>query len=108
MASHQEKIFRIDDHMSIAIAGLTADARSLARYAWAWWYFHANLSETRSLDRYMRTECLNHKYVYGSAMTTGRLVENVADKHQACTQLAIRRPYGVGLLVAGFDVSAVE
>jgi len=83
LASHQEKIFRIDDHMSIAIAGLTADARSLARY--------------------MRTECLNHKYVYGSAMTTGRLVENVADKHQACTQLAIRRPYGVGLLVAGFD-----
>merc|ERR1740138_1144746 len=58
---------------------------------------------TCRLCRYMRTECLNHKYVYGSAMTTGRLVENVADKHQATTQLQTRRPYGVGLLVAGFD-----
>jgi len=83
LASNQKKLFNIDSHMGIAIAGLTADARSLARY--------------------MRTECLNHKYVYGSAMTTGRLVENVADKHQATTQLATRRPYGVGLLVGGYD-----
>lgn len=84
LASYQNKLFRIDDHMGIAIAGLTADARSLSRY--------------------MRTECLNHKYVYGSAMTTGRLVEDVADKHQACTQgHGGRRPYGVGLLVAGYD-----
>ena len=31
LASHLEKIFRIDNHMGIAIAGLTADARVLAR-----------------------------------------------------------------------------
>jgi len=83
LSSYQKKIFKIDDHMGIAIAGLTADARSLARY--------------------MRTECLNHKYVYGTDMTTGRLVEGVADKHQQCTQSYVRRPYGVGLLVAGYD-----
>lgn len=41
MATPQKKIFKLDSHMGIAIAGLTADARSLAKY--------------------MRTECLNHK-----------------------------------------------
>lgn len=41
MSAPQKKIFKLDSNMGIAIAGLTADARSLAKY--------------------MRTECLNHK-----------------------------------------------
>jgi len=85
LATHQQKVFKIDDHVGIAIAGLTADARSLAKY--------------------MQTECLNHKYVFETSMNVGRLVSDVADKHQACTQSYVRRPYGVGLLVAGFDRS---
>jgi 20S proteasome subunit alpha 6 len=71
--------------MGIAVSGLTADARSLAKY--------------------MRMECLNHKYVYGSTLETSRLVVNIADKKQECTQSYVRRPYGVGLLVAGFDAT---
>ena len=51
----------------------------------------------------MRTEALNHKYVYGSAIQGGRLVLDLADMHQQCTQSYVRRPYGVGLLVASFD-----
>lgn len=51
----------------------------------------------------MRTEALNHKYVYGSALQTSRLVVDVADKHQRCTQSYVRRPYGVGLLVCSFS-----
>ena len=53
--------------------------------------------------RYMRTEALNHRYVYGSEMQGGRLVLNVADMHQRCTQSYVRRPYGVGLLVSVVD-----
>ncbi|KAF0700299.1 Aste57867_9177 [Aphanomyces stellatus] len=83
LADPQKKLFGIDTHMGMSIAGLTADARSLARF--------------------MRTECLNHKFVYGSAMPVGRLVSDVADKKQECTQSYVRRPYGVGLLVAGVD-----
>jgi len=83
LASYQKKTFKIDDHMGVVISGLTADARSLCRY--------------------MRTECLNHKFVYGTHVNPGRLVADVADKHQACTQSYVRRPYGVGLLVAGYD-----
>ncbi|KAI8469700.1 MAG: nucleophile aminohydrolase [Monoraphidium minutum] len=83
LSSYQRKIFKIDDHMGIAISGLTADGRVLCRY--------------------MRNECLNHRYVYESPMPVGRLVRQVADKHQVCTQRSWKRPYGVGLLVAGFD-----
>lgn len=88
LAEHQKKVFKIDEHMGIAISGLTADARTLARF--------------------MRTESLNHKFVYGSAITVGRLVSDVADKKQECTQSYIRRPYGVGLLVAGVDVRPLD
>jgi 20S proteasome subunit alpha 6 len=31
LASYQQKVFRIDDHVGIAISGLTADARSLCK-----------------------------------------------------------------------------
>ena len=31
LADHQKKIFNVDKHLGVAIAGLTADARSLAR-----------------------------------------------------------------------------
>jgi len=83
LASYQKKIFKIDSHMGIAIAGLTADARLLSKY--------------------MRQECLNNKFVYGSPMQTQRLVVQIADKSQVHTQRYGRRPYGVGLLVIGYD-----
>jgi 20S proteasome subunit alpha 6 len=53
--------------------------------------------------RYMRTEALNNKYVYGAPIQGGRLVLDLADMHQKCTQSYVRRPYGVGLLVAVHD-----
>lgn len=83
LASYQKKLFKVDDHMGVGMSGLTADGRSLVKY--------------------MRTEVLNHKYVYGSPMQGGRLVLDLADMHQQCTQSYVRRPYGVGLLVAAYD-----
>jgi 20S proteasome subunit alpha 6 len=32
LASYQKKIYKIDDHMGIAMSGLTADGRSLIKY----------------------------------------------------------------------------
>jgi len=83
LASFQEKIFKVDDHIGMAISGLTADARVICKY--------------------MRNECLNHKYVYDSPHPFGRLLNKVAEKSQIKTQRQSKRPYGVGLLVAGFD-----
>ena len=51
----------------------------------------------------MRTECLQHKYVYESPMAVQRLVVDVADKCQEGTQGHTGRPFGVGLLVSGVD-----
>lgn len=59
LSSFQRKIFKIDDHVGIAIAGLTADARSLSKY--------------------MRNECLNHRFIYDSPLPLNRLVTQVAD-----------------------------
>mmetsp|Transcript_37285 Transcript_37285/g.57243 ORF Transcript_37285/g.57243 Transcript_37285/m.57243 type:complete len:276 (-) Transcript_37285:51-878(-) len=86
LSSHQKKLLEIDDHMGLGLAGLTADARSLLRY--------------------LQEEALNHKYVYGAPIPSGRLVMDLADKHQRTTQTYVRRPYGVGLLIAGYDESS--
>lgn len=83
LSSHQKKLLMIDDHMAAGIAGLTADARSLAKY--------------------MQSECLNHRYVYGKAIPPHQLMADLADKHQRTTQINMRRPYGVGLLIASYD-----
>lgn len=83
LASYQQKLFEIDEHMGMAISGLTADARVLANY--------------------MRSECLSHKYIYDTPMTIGRLVGQIGDKSQQKTQRYSGRPYGVGLLLAGYD-----
>mmetsp|Transcript_48673 Transcript_48673/g.126315 ORF Transcript_48673/g.126315 Transcript_48673/m.126315 type:complete len:251 (+) Transcript_48673:83-835(+) len=83
LSSYQRKIIEIDDNIGIVIAGLTADGRLLSRF--------------------MRNECLRNKFVYEGHTAVGRLVQAVADKSQRYTQIEVRRPYGVGLLVAGVD-----
>ena len=57
-ASYQQKIFPIDDHVGCAISGLTADGRVL--------------------HSYMRTECLNHRFVYEAPLNVGRLVNMIS------------------------------
>ncbi|XP_076925069.1 proteasome subunit alpha type-1-B-like [Bidens hawaiensis] len=88
LSSHQRKIFKVDDHIGVAIAGLTADGRVLSRY--------------------MRSECINYGYTYEAPLPVGRLVVQLADKAQVCTQRSWKRPYGVGLLVAGLDESGAH
>uniref|UniRef100_A0A0K8TLS9 Proteasome subunit alpha type n=1 Tax=Tabanus bromius TaxID=304241 RepID=A0A0K8TLS9_TABBR len=83
LASYQKKIIPIDEHMGISIAGITADARILSRY--------------------LRSECLNYKYSYDTTHPVSRLMMKLGNKMQVTTQRYDRRPYGVGLLVAGYD-----
>eukprot|EP01133_Synstelium_polycarpum_P012928 gene12928-15185_t len=59
LGSYQKKVFVVDDHIGIAISGLTADARVLCNY--------------------MRNECANYKYVYESDMRVERLITKIAD-----------------------------
>lgn len=68
-------------------------------------FFDQNFNTFFIYSRYMRQECLNYKYMYGSSYPVGRLIGLLGLKMQVCTQRYDRRPYGVGLLVAGYDVS---
>ncbi|KAF8631205.1 hypothetical protein AX15_002536 [Amanita polypyramis BW_CC] len=85
LASYQQKMYRIDDHVGIAIAGLTSDARVLSNF--------------------MRQQALASKMVFNRPVPVNRLVSAIADKAQVNTQEYGRRPYGVGFLVIGQDQS---
>ncbi|WVO21015.1 uncharacterized protein IAS62_002317 [Cryptococcus decagattii] len=83
LATYQKKLIRIDDHVGVAIAGLTSDARVLSNY--------------------MRQKAMQSRMTYGRATPVARLVQSIADRAQTNTQEYGRRPYGVGFLVIGKD-----
>lgn len=83
LSSYQKKLFSIDEHTGIAIAGLTSDARVLSNF--------------------MKQQCLGHRLTYGRAMPLRSLVDMIGEKAQINTQMYGKRPYGVGLLIAGVD-----
>jgi len=83
LASYQQKMYRIDDHVGIAIAGLTSDARVLSNF--------------------MRQQAMSSKMIFNRPVPVNRLVSSIADKAQVNTQEYGRRPYGVGFLVIGQD-----
>ncbi|KAK9777870.1 putative Nucleophile aminohydrolase [Seiridium cardinale] len=83
LSSYQKKLFAIDEHVGLAIAGLTSDARVLSNF--------------------MKQQCLSQRLTYDRAMPVETLVSLIGDKAQLNTQHYGKRPYGVGLLVAGID-----
>lgn len=83
LSSYQKKLFAIDSHVGIAIAGLASDARVLSNF--------------------MKQQCLAHRLTYARDMPLRSLVEMIGEKAQINTQHYGKRPYGVGLLVAGVD-----
>ncbi|KAJ5231384.1 proteasome subunit alpha type-6 [Penicillium citrinum] len=83
LSSYQKKIIEIDSHMAIAIAGLASDARVLSNF--------------------MKQQSLGSKMTYGRPIPLDRIVTQIGDRAQINTQQYGKRPYGVGLLVAGVD-----
>jgi 20S proteasome subunit alpha 6 len=83
LASHQEKVFDIDDHMGMVFSGLTADARYI--------------------NKFMRNESLNYWYAHDSQHPIERMVNKLSKKSQTKTCHPSKRPFGVGLLIAGID-----
>jgi len=83
LSAYQKKVMILDDHLGMSIAGLTADAKSLSRW--------------------MRNECLASRYYHNSGLRLETLMSDLGNKMQRCIQLYTGRPYGVGLIVAGYD-----
>lgn len=84
MSPFRFQVLTIDDHIGISFAGLTADAKSLGRW--------------------MRTEALNNRYTHDTPWRMSTLATDLGNKLQACIQGYNKRPYGVGMLIAGYDV----
>lgn len=85
LGSYQKKIIGIDTHFGIALAGLAPDARVLSNF--------------------MRQQSLSSRALYSRPIPLRRICDAIAEKAQLNTQQYGRRPYGVGLLIAGVDDS---
>ncbi|CAG8959481.1 hypothetical protein HYFRA_00001379 [Hymenoscyphus fraxineus] len=83
LSSYQKKIIAIDEHLGLSLAGLASDARVLSNF--------------------MKQQSLSSRLTYGRAIPLSRLVNSIGDRAQTNTQHYGKRPYGVGLLVAGVD-----
>jgi len=81
--TNSKKIFRIDDHVGVAIAGLSPDARVLIKQA--------------------RLFCQSNKMTYDEPADVEDLASGVGDLLQRYTQNAGVRPFGVSMLFGGVD-----
>ncbi|SCM03593.1 proteasome subunit alpha type-1, putative [Plasmodium chabaudi chabaudi] len=82
LSYHQEKLFKIDDYIGVTMSGITSDAKVLTKY--------------------MRNECLTHKFLFDENINVEKLVKKVADKYQKNTQKSSKRAFGVGLIISGY------
>jgi 20S proteasome subunit alpha 3 len=78
-----EKMAKLDQHVIIALAGMTSDANYLVDY--------------------MRVRAQGYLRTYGESIPVEQLVRDVCDAKHAKTQSGGLRPYGVSFLVAGYD-----
>ncbi len=77
------KIHEIDEHIMVSFAGINSDARVLIEKA--------------------RVLAQQHRITYDSKTNTESIVKDIADVKQQFTQYAGARPFGVALMIAGFD-----
>ncbi|KAJ1974917.1 proteasome component pup2 [Dimargaris xerosporica] len=89
-----EKILEIDSHIGCAMSGLTADSRTMVDHA--------------------RVEAQNHHFTYDEKISTKSVTQAVCDLALRFGEGAqgeksiMSRPFGVALLIAGFDDDAKE
>ncbi|KAK3279011.1 protein with putative role during mitosis [Cymbomonas tetramitiformis] len=78
-----EKMYKLDEHIAAAVAGITADANILINAA------------RLAAQRYM--------FTYDEPMPCEQLCQHLCDTKQGYTQFGGLRPFGVSFLFAGWD-----
>eukprot|EP01129_Flabellula_baltica_P015328 TRINITY_DN7695_c0_g1_i1.p1 TRINITY_DN7695_c0_g1~~TRINITY_DN7695_c0_g1_i1.p1 ORF type:complete len:248 (-),score=71.21 TRINITY_DN7695_c0_g1_i1:24-767(-) len=78
-----EKMYVIDDHVACAVAGLTSDANIMINHA--------------------RVNSQRHLYTFQEEIPVEHLVRSLCDIKQGYTQYGGLRPFGVSLLIVGWD-----
>lgn len=78
-----EKMYKIDDHIACAVAGIMADANILINTA--------------------RLAAQRYTLAYQEPIPVEQLVQSLCDQKQGYTQFGGLRPFGVSFLFAGYD-----
>jgi len=78
-----EKMYKLDDHVACAVAGITADANILINYA--------------------RLSAQRYTFGFQEPIPMEYLVQQVCDLKHGYTQYGGLRPFGVAFLYAGWD-----
>jgi len=78
-----ERMYKIDQHVACAVAGITADANILVAQS--------------------RLATQRYSFQYQEPMPLEQLLQNICDQKQAYTQYGGLRPFGVSFLFAGWD-----
>ncbi len=81
--NYLKKIFQFDDHVGVAIAGLSSDARVLMGQG--------------------RVFCQSNRLLYDEAADVESLIGTLSGRIQVYTQHGGIRPFGVSLIIAGVD-----
>lgn len=85
LSSYQRKIIPIDTHYGVALAGLASDARVLSNF--------------------MKQQSLSSRLTYDRPIPLSDITSRIGERAQTNTQSYGKRPYGVGLLIAGVDAN---
>lgn len=83
LACHLEKIFKISDTIGVGISGMTGDARILCKY--------------------MRFANAKNQIKYNDNIGCSTLSSKVAKKYHEKTYIYGKRPFGVSILMIGYD-----
>jgi proteasome alpha subunit len=78
-----EKIWQIDDHVMTTAAGILSDARILVERA--------------------QEKAAGYRITYDSPIDLLSIVKDICNLAQYCTQSGGLRPFGVSMLIAGYD-----
>ena len=78
-----EKMYKIDDHVAVAVAGITSDANILLNFS--------------------RLEAHRYTFKYQEPIPIDTLLQRLCDLKQQYTQFGGLRPFGVSFLFAGWD-----
>merc|ERR1711991_780990 len=82
-SARSEKMYKVDDHVAVAVAGITADANILINYA--------------------RRAAQGYQYTYAEPMPIEQLVNRLCNLKQSYTQYGGLRPFGASILKQDYD-----